>query len=348
MNLPLSLYGLTPKRLIETLSLPEKRYGVQIINWLSKGATTFDEMTDLPLDERTRLTELIKKPISSEITDRAEDESGTIKLGITLHDKKVIEAVLLVDRKGRHTACLSVQVGCAMGCSFCKTGTMGLVRNLAAEEIIEQYVHLCKVANEPITHIVFMGMGEAFHNFDATLRAIHYLNKKETFNIGLRRMTISTCGVVPGIKKLAELKLPIRLAVSLVSADDSLRSQIMPVNKRWPLAELKEALLEYQRAIPKRFTLEYCMLGGVNTSAESAKQLELFTRDLDVIVNLIAWNPIEELEFETPTEEEQKNFSALLNRYRVKHTLRISRGRKIGGACGQLATSKNYYTPSQP
>jgi 23S rRNA (adenine2503-C2)-methyltransferase len=341
MNLPLSLYGLSSDRLVESLSLPEKRYGGQIVNWLSKKAVTFDEMTDLPLDERKRLSDLIGSPISSRTTARKEDDNGTIKLGITLHDGRMIESVLLVDRKGRHTACLSVQVGCAMGCAFCKTGTMGLIRDLASEEIIEQYVHLSKVAGEPITHIVFMGMGEAFHNFDATIRAVHYLNRKETFNIGLRKMTISTCGVVPGINRLAELKLPIKLAVSLVSADDSLRTRLMPVNKRWPLARLKEALLAYQEAVPKRFTLEYCMLGGVNTSGESARQLELFTRGLDVIVNLIAWNPIDELEFTTPSEEEQKAFSALLNRYRVKHTLRISRGREIGGACGQLATSKN-------
>ncbi|NLZ77743.1 MAG: 23S rRNA (adenine(2503)-C(2))-methyltransferase RlmN [Spirochaetales bacterium] len=339
MNLPRSLYGLTSERLVESLDLPEKRHGGQIINWLGKGATTFDEMTDLPLDERRRLADLVGAPVSSKATAREEDGSGTIKLGITLHDGRMVEAVLLVDRKGRHTACLSVQVGCAMGCTFCKTGTMGLIRNLASEEIIEQYVHLSKVATQPITHIVFMGMGEPLNNFDPTIRAIHYLNQKETFNIGLRRMTISTCGVVPGIDKLAELKLPIRLAVSLVSADDSLRTRLMPVNRRWPLDELKEALLSYQEAIPKRFTLEYCMLGGVNTTGESARQLELFTRGLDVVVNLIAWNPIDGLEFTTPSEEEQKTFSSLLNRYRVKHTLRISRGRAIGGACGQLATS---------
>ena len=344
MNLPLSLYGLTSERLVESLSLPEKRYGGQILGWLGKGATTFDEMTDLPLDERKRLSDLVGSPISSETTVREEDESGTIKLGITLHDGKMIEAVLLVDRKGRHTACLSVQVGCAMGCTFCKTGTMGLVRNLASEEIIEQYVHLSKAASRPITHIVFMGMGEPFHNFDPTIRAIHYLNQKETFNIGLRRMTISTSGVVPGINKLAELKLPIKLAVSLVSADDSLRTRLMPVNRRWPLDELKEALLAYQESVPKRLTLEYCMLSGVNTTGESARQVELFTRGLDVIVNLIAWNPVDELEVSTPSEEEQKAFSALLNRYRVKHTLRISRGRTIGGACGQLATSHNPET----
>ncbi|MFA5698992.1 MAG: 23S rRNA (adenine(2503)-C(2))-methyltransferase RlmN [Sphaerochaeta sp.] len=341
MNIPHSLYGLSTEQLVQSLSLAEKRLAVQIINWLSKGAASFDEMTDLSLSERERLANLMDSPISSRVTSQEKDEAGTIKLGITLFDGRIIEAVLLVDKKKRYTACLSVQVGCAMGCTFCKTGTMGLLRNLASEEIIEQFVHLSKVAEEPITHIVFMGMGEPLHNFNATLKAIHALNRKDLFNIGLRRMTISTCGVVPGIEKLAQLKLPIKLAVSLVTADDSLRTQIMPVNKRWPLAALKEALLTYQAAVPKRFTVEYCMLGGVNTSVESAKQLELFIRDLDVMVNLIAWNPIEELPFTTPSEEEQKNFSAYLNRYRIKHTLRISRGRAIGGACGQLAVDQN-------
>ena len=168
-------------------------------------------------------------------------------------------------------------------------------------------------------------MGEPFHN--SIRRSGRSLNQKE-----VQHRPQKNDESYQGVPRHNRRCVPIKLAVSLVSADDSLRTRLMPVNKRWPLAELKEALLAYQESVPKRLTLEYCMLSGVNTTGESARQVELFTRGLDVIVNLIAWNPIDELEFSTPSEEEQKAFSALLNRYRVKHTLRISRGRTIGSA----------------
>jgi 23S rRNA (adenine2503-C2)-methyltransferase len=298
-------------------------------------------MTNLPKNERERLASLMSSACSSTVESSESDESGATKMGIRLHDGKIVECVLLIDKKGRHTACLSSQVGCAMGCTFCRTGTMGLLRNLSAEEIIEQYVHLLGVSKQPITHIVYMGMGEPLANIAAVTRSIRYFHNKDAYNISLRRITISTCGVVPGILKLAEQKLPVKLAVSLVTADNRTRDRIMPVNQKWDIMELKKALIHYQRVGGKRFTLEYCMLGGINTDEFSAKKLSTYVKDMDVIVNLIPWNPAEELPYQSPSEEEIDHFTLMLDRLHVNYTRRRSRGQEINGACGQLAVPLN-------
>lgn len=340
-TMPRSLYGLDAGAIAEVLSLPRAFYGKQIYQWLVKGVTSFDEMTNLPKAERLRLKEVMGSAVSSTVETSETDESGATKMGIRLHDGRVVECVLLIDKRGRHTACLSSQVGCAMGCTFCKTGTMGLLRNLTADEIIEQYIHLLAVSDQPITHIVYMGMGEPLANINPVIQSIHYLHEKESFNISLRRMTISTCGVVPGILRLAELGLPVRLAVSLVSADNRLRSKIMPVNEKWDIMALKKALMVYQHVGGKRFTIEYCMLRGVNTDECSAKKLATYVAGMNVVVNLIPWNPAEELPYETPSEDEIDTFCRELDRYRVNYTRRRSRGREINGACGQLAVPIN-------
>ena len=225
-----------------------------------------------------------------------------------------------------------------MGCSFCKTGTMGLVRNLEDYEIVEQMIHLRTLA-EDITHIVFMGMGEPLHNFGPLMSAISEFHRPEGFNISMRRMTISTSGLVPGINKLTELNLGLRLAVSLVSANNDLRSKIMKVNRSYPLTELKRALIAFQHTAGKRITLEYCMLHGVNTTKEAAKELSSFTKGLMCVVNLIPWNPIDELEYESPTNTEIREFTKELDSLHINYTLRMPKGRSISGACGQLATS---------
>ncbi|WP_320127729.1 23S rRNA (adenine(2503)-C(2))-methyltransferase RlmN [uncultured Sphaerochaeta sp.] len=340
-KLPLSLYGFSAEMLCVILDLTKPFYGRQIYQWLIKGITSFDQMTDLPKFERQRLSELMPNISSSSVETSETDETGAVKLGIKLYDGSIIECVLLIDSKGRHTACLSSQVGCAMGCTFCRTGTMGLSRNLTAEEIIEQYIHLCKVSEEPVTHIVFMGMGEPLANIAPVTRAIRYFHEENGFNISLRRITISTCGVVPGILKLAEQKLQVKLAVSLVSADNPTRSKIMPVNTTWDLPELKKALLHYQRTGGKRFTLEYCMLRDVNTNEFAAKKLVAFAREMDVVVNLIPWNPAEGLPYETPSAHEIDAFARYLERMNIKYTRRYPRGREINGACGQLAVPLN-------
>ena len=322
---------------MDLLSLHKPYQARQVMAWLVKGVTDWDRMSDLPLKDRTRFKEEHICTISSHIVDRQDDRSA-VKLLVQLEDKALIECVMLSDGTGRKTACISSQVGCAMGCAFCKTGTMGLVRNLKDYEIVEQMVHL-RTLDPTIGHIVFMGMGEPLHNLGALMSAITYFHNPKLFNISYRKMTVSTCGLVPGIRSLGELDLGIRLAVSLVSADDETRSRIMRVNRTWPLSELKKALLSFQHNCDKRITLEYCMLGGVNTSASSAKDLASFAAGLQVVVNLIPWNPIEGLDYHSPTSEEIRKFTNDLDRLHVSYTLRMPKGRGISGACGQLATS---------
>lgn len=315
----------------------EKPYQAKIIyHALINGVTEFGKMTSLPKLLRERLSEEHGSLLSSKVVNRSEADSA-VKLALLLQDGSIIECVRLSDGKGRYTACLSSQVGCAMGCAFCSTGTMGFIRNLDASEIAEQFLQLT-LLGEPITHIVFMGMGEALQNFTAAMDAIKALHREDGFNISYRRMTISTSGYVPGIRRLSELSIPVRLAVSLVSADDSTRSEIMRINRTYPLSELKSALISFQHHQDKRITLEYCMLGGINTDRESADKLKSFMKGLDAIVNLIPWNPVEGMGFRAPSGKEIQHFESELKSRAINYTIRRSKGQNIAGACGQLAT----------
>ena len=331
-----SLLCKTDKDLMSILSL-DKPFQARIIrDNLIKGVTSFDEMTSLSKALRERLSKERGSALTGRII-RKEEADSTVKIAVSFPDGAIIECVRLSDGTGRYTACLSSQVGCAMGCAFCKTGTMGLIRNLTAGEIVEEFILLSSLG-ERISHIVFMGMGEALHNFTASIDAAMELHRESGFDISFRKMTISTCGLVPGINKLTELDIPIRLAVSLVSADDDIRSDIMKVNRSYPLKELKDALLRFQHHQDRRLTLEYCMLSGVNTDRKSAEQLASFVKGLDALVNLIPWNPIPELGFRTPAEEEIRQFEKDLKSLGINYTIRRSKGRSISGACGQLAT----------
>lgn len=333
-----SLYCKSNEELSRLLDLDKPFQSKIIYQNLVKGISDFNKMTSLPQEMRSRLCKKYASTLSSTLVRKQEDDSA-IKLLIRLEDGKSVECVRLSDGKGRYTACLSSEVGCAMGCTFCKTGTMGLRRNLEAGEIIEQFVHLQNLG-EKISHVVFMGMGEPLANFQEVMRAITELHREDGFNISYRKITISTCGLVPGIKRLTELNLPIKLAISLVSADDATRSRIMRVNNTYNLKELKDALLSFQHHNDKRITLEYCMLSNVNTSKESAEALNRFRKGLDCLVNLIAWNPIEELDYKTPSAKEINDFTRELKRLGVNYSLRKSKGRSTSSACGQLATKE--------
>ena len=331
-----SLLCRSDKEIMEILNL-EKPFQARIIrDNLIKGVTDFSNMTSLPKAMRERLSSERKNALTARII-RKEEADSTVKLALSYPDGSVIECVRLSDGKGRYTACLSSQVGCAMGCAFCKTGTMGLIRDLSAGEIVEEFILLSSLG-ERISHIVFMGMGEALHNFTAAMDAIMELHRESGFDISFRKMTISTCGLVPGIKKLTELDIPVRLAISLVSADDETRSSIMRVNKAYPLHELKDALLRFQHRQDRRLTLEYCLLGGINTDRKSAEKLYEFCKGLDTLVNIIPWNPIPEMDFTTPSEAEIRSFERELKALGINYTIRRSKGRSISGACGQLAS----------
>ncbi len=333
-----SLYGKSEQEIQSILNLDKKYQAKQIKQWLIKGVFNFDDMTNLSKNLRERLKD--KQTISSKIIKKQYDKtSNTYKLAIKLSDKRIVECVLLNDNKDNHTACLSSQVGCAMGCKFCKTGTMGLLRNLKDYEIIEQFVYLNNI--KKLNHIVFMGMGEPLANLDNVLKASDYIHNSNNYDLSYRRITISTCGLASSIIKLSEQPRPIRLAISLVSSNNNQRNSLMPINKSFNLDKLKKSLIIYQNKFKKRITLEYCLLKDVNTSFESAKELKNFTKNLKSIVNLIPWNPVDDLKFEKPSDKEIQNFCSYLNKLNIDYTIRYEKGSNIDGACGQLASSVN-------
>ena len=330
-----SLFALKPAQIAQELNLSKPFQGKQIYAWLCRGVLSFDRMTDLPLSLRSALADV---PVcSSTVIDSQTDDDGACKLALRLWDSNIVECVLLTDKEGELTACLSSQVGCAMGCAFCRTGTLKLTRNLESFEIVEQFIHLQNAAPDKISHVVFMGMGEPMANLDAVLEAISFLHDPKGINISHRRITISTCGVASGIDRLSASRVPVRLAVSLVCAVNSKRSALMPVNRTFPLERLRESLVKFQSANSRRFTFEYCMIPTENMDSSDARALEQFCRNLEVIVNLIPFNPCPELPFRSPTKQEIKQFTSELDSLHVPYTIRISRGRSIKGACGQLA-----------
>jgi len=330
----IALAGLLPEEICSFLSLSPSFRGVQIFKWIGTGVTSFDAMTNL---SETLRTELSEKAVlrSSTVTNILRDPDGTIKLQITLSDGLAVETVLLTDREDRKTACVSCQAGCAMKCTFCKTGTLGLARNLTAGEIAEQFFFLEEAAG-PLDNIVFMGMGEPMMNLESIRKVVTILTDKRGRNLSARRITLSTSGIIKGIYDLADNGPFLRLAVSLTTADDDLRSQLMPVSRTNSLKELRKAIEYYIEKTGKRVTLEAALLSGKNTGPESARHMIEFAKGLDVHINLIPWNPVEGLPFTEPSSAESAAFLELLEKEGLNVTLRTRRGRKIGGACGQL------------
>ncbi|GMO41051.1 MAG: 23S rRNA (adenine(2503)-C(2))-methyltransferase RlmN [Termitinemataceae bacterium] len=316
--------------------LPKYR-AKQIFDWVQRGVDSFDEMTNLSIDLRKQLSKqfTLRK---TQILKSIKDKDGTKKLQIELNDGNIIESVILVDGADRKTACLSTQVGCPMACAFCKTGSLGFLRNLDSCEINEQLLHIQKDASaSKISNIVFMGMGEPLLNIAELEKTLMIICS----GMSKRRITISTCGIIDGIYKLADKGLGIRLAVSLTTADESLRTQLMPVTKKNPLGELKKALTYYQQRENQRITLECVLLGGINTRSQDITTLVDFAAGLDVIINLIPWNPIENMLFKgtllkEPSAAEVKNFELALTQSGLKTALRYKKGRNVCGACGQL------------
>lgn len=330
------LTNLLPEEIVEKLQLTQKFRGNQIFKWVGSGVTDFDQMTNLSVDFRKELKEkaLLRNTTVSNVL---KDPDGTIKLQIELFDGNYVETVLLTDKEDRKTACVSCQAGCAMKCAFCMTGTLGLARNLEANEIVEQFLYLESIAGK-LDNIVFMGMGEPMQNLNAIRKAIEILCHKDGRALSSKRITLSTCGIVKGIYDLADNGPNIRLAVSLTTANEELRKELMPVanSKDNSLEELKKAISYYAEKSGKRVTLEAALLHNKNTDEKSAENLINFAKGADVNVNLIPWNPVSILPFEEPGNNEVRNFVNRIERSGINVTLRTRRGRKIGGACGQL------------
>lgn len=333
-----SLVGLDPDEICTLLDLQPRFRGLQLFQWVAKGISSFDEMTNISRGDRDAFARKARL-YSSSVTETQQDPDGTVKLQITLADDASVETVLLTDREGRKTACVSCQAGCGMACAFCQTGRLGLQRNLSAGEIVEEFLYLEKAAGK-LDNIVFMGMGEPLQNLDAIFKAVSVLTNKKGRALSSRRITLSTCGLIRGIYELADREaatgIGIRLAVSLTTADEGLRKSLMPVAQANPLPELKQAIAYYIGKTGKRVTLEAALLAGVNTGRESAEALIQFVSGLDAYINLIPWNPVPGLDFKTPSTSECSRFLKMLDDAGLNVSLRTRRGTSIAGACGQL------------
>jgi 23S rRNA (adenine2503-C2)-methyltransferase len=294
----------------------------------------WDEATTLPKDFREDLKR--EFPITAaEILDISESADGTKKLLVGFEDGNSVETVL-IPATGRFTQCISTQVGCAMGCVFCASGSQGVVRSLSSDEIVAQYM-LARRFGE-ITNIVVMGMGEPFANYDETMRALKLINAGKGPNLGARHITISTCGVVPGFAKLAAEGIQFELSVSLHAPNDDLRSQLMPVNRRWPMDELLDACATYTKATKRIITFEYTVIKGVNDSRKCAEELAAAVKRVPMAkVNLIPLSPVSHRpDFKTPDESTMLMFLDVLMKNRIQTMLRRSRGKDADAACGQL------------
>ncbi|GFO53660.1 dual-specificity RNA methyltransferase RlmN [Geomonas sp. Red276] len=304
----------------------------QIFKWLYQmDATSFDEMTNVSKEFRALLAE--KAVISNlvpEVVEAAED--GTRKYLFRLADGNAVESVLIPD-EGRNTLCISSQVGCAMGCAFCLTGTFGVTRNLTTAEIVNQ---VCAVKREePVRNIVFMGMGEPLANLSAVVPAVKILTDPDGFQFSNRKVTVSTCGLVPEMAELGRACI-VNLAVSLNATTDEVRSQIMPIDRRYPLKELLAACKAFPLPSRRWITVEYVMIRDLNDSLEDAKRLVKLISHFPSKVNLIPFNEHEGASFKTPTQESIDRFHKFLLDKHVTVITRSSRGGEISAACGQL------------
>ncbi|WP_321371924.1 23S rRNA (adenine(2503)-C(2))-methyltransferase RlmN [uncultured Desulfuromusa sp.] len=331
----IDLKSLNRQQLEEFLSgLGKEKYRVkQILHWIyQRHVTDFEQMTDLAKNFRTELAD--QAYISSWLPEYVEtSHDGTRKYLFRLDDGQSIEAVKIPMDENRATLCISTQVGCAMGCQFCMTGTFGLVRNLRPEEIVNQ---VCAALQEgPISNIVLMGMGEPLHNLENVVTALQILYLDDGLGYGTRRVTLSTCGLVPEIAQLGRM-IKVNLAVSLNAATDEIRDRLMPVNRRYPLDQLISACRDYAQITKQRVTFEYILIGGVNNSVADAKRLVKLLHGVRCKVNLIAYNEHEGAAFKAPSEESIKLFQSYLLQRDIVATLRASKGQDISAACGQL------------
>ncbi len=307
----------------------------QIHNWIYlKSVSSIDEMTDLSKKFRDELNKVAKV---SEIKIKVKQESadGTIKYLLEYPDGECVETVLMrFDNRANLTACVSSQVGCAVNCSFCATGKRGFIRNLTYKEIVEQVLTIQRDTGLKVTNIVFMGQGEPLLNLDNVLKAMQIFN--EDFQIGARRLTVSTSGIIPKIRALADLDMQSTLALSLHAPNHEIRSKLMMIEEKYPMDELKKALKYYVDKTGRRITIEYLLIKNLNDTAECAKQLAIYLKDVKCNINLIPYNPTEKNDYQRPSNNSIMKFKYLMEHSGKKVTVRLERGADIDAACGQL------------
>ncbi len=332
-----SLSELPPAKIAEALGIKPFQ-GRQIFRWIhQKKIFDFDQMTDLSKELRKFLSEnySANKLTLAEISESP--RSKTKKALLRLDDGETVEAVLLRDRD-RITLCISTQVGCAVKCSFCATGMSGFARNLSPGEIVEQALYLLAGENlgDRTPNIVFMGMGEPFRNYDATIESIRLLSDPEGLGIGARKMTVSTAGEVPGIERFANENWQVRLSISLHAANDALRDELVPLNRKYNLDRLMGAVKAYIESTGRQITFEWTLLEGVNDTTNDIREMIDLIGDTKCFVNLIPYNPVAGLGYAPPPLPVCEAFRDALAKEGIKATLRVERGQDIDAACGQL------------
>ena len=331
---------------IKSMTLPEmgevlKAWGQpafrakQVFTWLHKGVGSYQEMTNLPQSLRQQLEESYPLYRPQVVRKQQSQKDGTIKYLWRLSDGNCVETVLMRYHYG-NTVCISTEVGCAMGCAFCASTLGGLVRRLEPHEMLDQVLFTQIDSGLPVSHIVLMGIGEPLDNFDNVLRFLELVNSPDGMNISMRHISLSTCGLVQKIDKLAEHKLQLTLSVSLHAPTNEIRSTIMPVNKAYPVEELLAACRRYYEATGRRISFEYAMIHGVNDTEAAAKQLLQDLKGLPAHVNLIPLNHVEESPLKPSTRQAVQRFQKLLEDGGVPATVRRTLGGDIDASCGQL------------
>ncbi len=341
-----NLCGLTCREMEDVMAeLGEKPFrGRQVYKWIYKNRVfDFERMTDLKKDIRSVLRENSFIGLPS-VAARQKSEDGTEKFLFALEDKNLIETVLIPDDySGRMTLCISSQVGCPLGCKFCATGYLGYKRDLSVGEIVGQVLAVREMYGDGVfDNIVFMGMGEPLLNLDNVVAAIEIMIDPIGLKVGAKRITVSTVGIAPGIRKLAESGFKVNLALSLNATNDKLRRELMPIGKVYPLEKLFSAIREWTGVKKRRITFEYILFKGLNDRREHALELANLIRGIPCKINLLAYNPVEGADYQRPEEEDVDCFAEFLYPRAPAVTVRKSRGKDIAAACGQLAGKKGY------
>ena len=307
----------------------------QIFNWVYlKSAKSIEDMTDLSKSFRDELSK-IAMISNATIKRKQTSKDGTIKYLIEYSDGECVETVLMrFDNRVNLTACVSSQVGCAVNCKFCATGKRGFIRNLTCSEIIEQVLTIQRDTGLKVTNIVFMGQGEPLLNLENVLKAIDFINTNLV--VSQRRITVSTSGIIPKIKELADKNLQITLALSLHAPNSEIRRNLMQIDNKYPMSELKKALKQYNDITGRRITIEYLLIKDVNDKIEHAKEVAQYLHDIKCNVNLIPYNPVDETGFKRPKSDDIMKFKCILEHSGKKVTIRLERGADIDAACGQL------------
>lgn len=331
------LSGLTQKEIEEiTDKLKASKFRArQIHNWIYlKSVSSIDEMTDLSVKFREEL-KAIAKVSDTKIKIKQESSDGTLKYLLEYPDGECVETVLMrFDNRANLTACVSSQVGCAVNCSFCATGKRGFIRNLTYKEIIEQVLTIQRDTGLKVTNVVFMGQGEPLLNLDNVLKAMEILN--EDFQIGARRLTVSTSGIIPQINKLAGLDMQSTLAISLHAPNHEIRKKLMQIENKYNMDDLKRALKNYVDKTGRRITIEYLLIKDLNDTIDAAKELAYYLHDIKCNINLIPYNPTAKNDYQRPSNNSIMKFKYLLEHSGKKVTVRLERGADIDAACGQL------------